>query len=72
MCQTKFIKGISVPAINSNFVLAQVWRSDELIVEFRTKLLTQGEAETIRNFLLLIEDFRTCDCKQGKFCKKHC
>lgn len=72
MCQTNFISSISSPAINSNFISVLVKRSDDFILRFQAKMLTQNEAEIVRKLLINIEEFRTCDCsKDDRFCEKH-
>lgn len=71
MCQTKFISNISIPAINNNFVKTIIKRSDNIILQFKAKMSTAKEAEIVRNLLLDIERFRTCDCSNEIICKIH-
>lgn len=71
MCQTKYLSNISSPSINSNFVSAIVKRSDDVIKEFRIKMLTQDCAEKVRKLLLNLESFRTCGCSEEEICKIH-
>lgn len=72
MCDTNFIKNLTlIPSNNCKSLCVSLFRSDGELFKIPLTMLTDGEANKVRDFISLLESFRTCECRMGVSCSKH-
>lgn len=74
MCETKYISSIfaSLPvSAQNNIVQISIKRSDNELFNTRLTMLTDKEAERVKNLFDYIEELRTCICTKFTVCDKH-
>jgi hypothetical protein len=73
MCTTRYINNLfaAIPSSPSGAVQVSMKRSDGELFTARLTMLTDGEAEKIKNLLNYFEELRTCSCTKDSVCGKH-
>lgn len=72
MCKTNTIKGLFTSVVGNNkTIITTISRSDGQMFRASINLLTEDEATKVKDFVQLIDELRTCECRDRIICEKH-